>query len=75
VVGQSSPGEFSFRNTQYQLKCRLILPSVETKRRDKTVRLQFSDTFDHGDKLWMILKRRPTFIDELEKLVPARTST
>src|SRR5439155_12720980 len=63
VVGQSSPGESSLRNTQHHLKCRLILPSVETKRRDEMVRIQFSYAFDHGDELWIILKRQPAFID------------
>jgi hypothetical protein len=63
VVGQGSPGESSFRNAQHHLKCRLILLSVETKRRDKMVRVQFSHAFEHGDEFWIILTRQPAFVD------------
>jgi len=63
VVRQSSPGESSLLNTQHHLKCRLVWPSVETKRRDKMVGIQFSYAFDHGDELWIILKRQPAFVD------------
>src|SRR6266446_4938061 len=63
VVGQSSPGESPLRNAQHDLKCRLILLSVETKRRDKMVRVQFSDAFDRCDKFWIILKPQPAFVD------------
>jgi len=63
VVGKSSPGQSSLRNTQHHLKCRLILLSVETKRRDKMVIVQFSDTFDRGDEFWIILKGQPALVD------------
>ena len=63
VIGESTPGEPSLRNTQHELKCRLILLSVETKRRDKMVSVQFSHAFDHSDELWVILKRQPAFVD------------
>src|SRR4029077_6162088 len=45
VVRQSSPGESSLLNTQHHLKCRLVWLSVETKRRDKMVGIQFSYAF------------------------------
>ena len=63
MVGQSSPGESPFRNAQHQLKCRLIFLAVKTKRRDKMVRVQFSDGFDRRDKLWIILKLQPALVD------------
>ncbi len=63
VVGQSSPGESSLRNTQHHLKGRFMLPSVETKRRDKMVRVQFPHPFDHSDKFWVVFKRQPAFVD------------
>jgi len=49
MVGQSSPCKPPFRNAQHHLKCRLILFSVETKRRDKMGRVQFSNAFDRGE--------------------------
>src|SRR6266404_7163590 len=63
VVGKSSPGESSLRDTHHHLKCRLILLSVETKRCDKMVRIQFSHAFNRGDEFWIILKRQPAFVD------------
>jgi hypothetical protein len=39
------------------------LLSVETKRRDKMVRVQFSHAFDRSDEFWVILKRQPAFVD------------
>src|SRR5205823_2774608 len=63
VIGESTPGKSSLRNTQHELKGRLILLSVETKRRDKMVGVQFSDAFDRSDEFWVILKRQPAFVD------------
>jgi hypothetical protein len=63
TVGNSSPGEASFRDTQRNLKHRLIFLSVESEQCDKMVRIQFSHTFDHGDEFWVIFKRQPALID------------
>jgi hypothetical protein len=63
VIGESTPGEPSLRNTKHYLKCRVILLSVETKRRDEMVRVQFSHAFDRSDEFWVILKRQPAFVD------------
>jgi len=63
VVGQSSPGESPLRNAQHHLKGRVILLSVETKRRDKMVGVQFSHAFDSSDEFWVILKRQPALVD------------
>ena len=63
VVGQSSPGESSLRNTQHHLKCRIILLPIETERGDKMIRVQFPDTFYRCDEPWIILKREPALID------------
>ena len=63
MVGQSSPRESPFRNAQHHLKGRVILLSVETKRGDKMVSVQFSHTLDRGDEFWIILKCQPALID------------
>src|SRR5205809_3927696 len=63
AVGQSSPGKPSLRNTQHHFECRVILLSVETKRRDKMVRVQLSHAFESGDEFWIILECQPAFID------------
>ena len=63
MVGQGSPGESPLRNAQHHLKGRVILLSVETKRRDKMVGVQFSHALDRSDELWVILKRQPAFVD------------
>ena len=63
MVGQSSPGESSLRNTQHHLKGRFKLPSVETKRRDKMVRVQFPHPFDHSDKFWVVFELQPAPVD------------
>jgi hypothetical protein len=41
VVGKSSPGKPSLRDTQHYLKHGLILPSVESQRGDKVACVNF----------------------------------
>jgi len=63
TVGNSSPGQPSFRDTQHDFKRRLILLSVESERGDKMVLVQFLHAFDRGDEFWIIFKRQPALID------------
>ena len=63
MVGQSSPRKSPFRNAQHHLKGRVILLTIETKRGDKMVSVQFSHMLNRGDELWIIFKRQPAFID------------
>jgi len=69
AVENSSPGQPSLRDTQHDLKRRLILLSVENERSDEMVFVQFLHAFDRGDEFWIIFKRQPALIDRIDRRV------
>ena len=62
-VGNSSPGQASLRDAQHDFERRLILLSVESKRCDEMVLVQFPHAFDGGDEFWIIFEGQPAVID------------